>query len=252
MRILFFIWSILRNDKSPQWKVVSKQRFRLYSYFLLKKLLPSVMRPTRWVTRFSKLVGGSGLERPNLKHLLKDQKIPQDLLELSKRLQKPYICVMPSSRWSGKKWPVQNFLETLKNLPYLPVVLGTSHDVESIQLTDLLKGAGIPFYSGVGRWNFSQTAKILSESAGFFGADTGLAHLSEAVGVPATILFGPTTSDMGFGPWRPESRSIGLNLGCRPCGKDGRYCYRLGQKHFCLKGLTPEKVLQDIKSDKNL
>ena len=156
---------------------------------------------------------------------------------------------MPSSRWDGKKWPVDKYFEALKKLSYFPVILGSKSDTESFLLSQKLKDAGIAHLSGVGKWNLPQTAKILAHSQGYFGGDTGLAHLAEAVGTPARIIFGPTTPEMGFGPWMKESQSIGLSLSCRPCGKDGRHCYRVTQKYQCLKGLSPDQVLKFFPKD---
>jgi ADP-heptose:LPS heptosyltransferase len=95
----------------------------------------------------------------------------------------------------------------------------------------------------VGRWPLEQVAGVLGGAIAYLGNDTGLAHLAEAVGVPALVIYGPTSPRMGFGPWRPESAAIELEtLGCRPCGKDGRRCYRLGEPYLCLKGLGAQQV----------
>jgi hypothetical protein len=48
---------------------------------------------------------------------------------------------------------------------------------------------------------------------------------------------------MGFGPWREQSRAAGdSQLACRPCGKDGRRCYRPVKKYLCLSGLDAADV----------
>jgi ADP-heptose:LPS heptosyltransferase len=236
MKILFIYWSLKESTPSPLWKSISKEKLKLYLYYLLKKRCPQRWRPTLWVQKFVKLMGGTGQERPNLKHLLKDQENLQ--------VKSPYLCVMPSSRWDGKKWPVENYVKTLRNLPYFPVIFGSSSDVVSLQLAEQLARHQIPYLSGVGKWNLAETANLLANSVGYLGSDTGLAHLAEAVGVPVKVISGPTVPDMGFGPWRRESRAIGISLACRPCGKDGRYCYRFTQKHQCLKALSPETVLE--------
>ena len=159
-----------------------------------------------------------------------------------------YLCVMPSSRWDGKKWPVENYFELLKTVKYLPVILGSKNDPESLELVAKLSNAGIDYFSGVGIWSLAQTARVLSSSLGYLGGDTGLAHLAEAVGVPAKIVFGPTAPDMGFGPWMKGSSSIGLSLWCR-IGKDGRACFRVTQRYCCLKDLSVTAVLEKINLD---
>jgi ADP-heptose:LPS heptosyltransferase len=204
---------------------VSKARWRLTGYFVFKKIWPRAFRPTPWVQRYGKIAGGTGSERPNLKHLLgPSEALSQFLMSQGLDPQRGYLCVMPSSLWEGKKWPVKKFIEVLKHLPITPVILGTEKDLESLELIQELERAQIPHRSGVGKWNLKQVAQVLAGSQGYFGNDTGLAHLAEAVGVRATVVFGPTAADMGFGPWREESQSLGrTDLGCRPCGKDGRF-----------------------------
>jgi ADP-heptose:LPS heptosyltransferase len=97
--------------------------------------------------------------------------------------------------------------------------------------------------------DIADTAKILSQAEFYLGGDTGLMHLSESVGTPVLSLWGPTKSDMGFGPWHPKSIIFESNLWCRPCGKDGRFCFRLGKtRHLCQKLLLPEKISQAIKN----
>lgn len=241
MKILFFYWGLGQSSK-PVWRSISKQRGRTYSYFIFKALWPKRWRPTSWVTRYSKVAGGRGGEHPDLRFLIQKVTFPDEL----QSLKKPYLCIMPSSQWDGKKWPVQRYVELIRMVSYFPVILGTTRDSESLELCQTLEKIGVSFFSGVGKWSLSQTAAVLSQSIGYLGSDTGLAHLAEAVGVSAFVIFGPTTPDMGFRPWGTGSRSITQSLWCSPCGKDGRFCFRLGQKYQCLKGLNQDQVLEQF------
>lgn len=252
LQFLFLYWSVVEGRRFPRWKTISKQRLRLYSYFIFKRALPKSFRPDLMVQRFSRCVGGTGDERPNFSHMIKNESLPKALIEQSAAFGGRYVCVMPSSRWDGKKWPVTHFVDVLRSLKALPVILGTRRDPESLELCQVLAAHRIAHYSGVGEWDLPQTATVLAYSAGYLGVDTGLAHLSEAVGVPVLTLFGPTVSDMGFGPWRPESKVIESSLWCRPCGKDGRYCFRPREKYKCMKTLYPEKVRALLESERTL
>ncbi len=245
MKILFFVWCLTHRKSFPRWRSVSKQRLRLYLYYSLKKLCPRSFRPAAWITRFTQTVNGTGRERPNLRFLLSDEVLPAELCDRSKN-PLPYICVMPSSRWDGKKWSVDSYFQVLSKSRYLPVLLGRNTDLESLKLEGLLKEKGIPYFSAVGSLSLAKTAKILQNAVCYLGSDTGLAHLAEAVGTPANVILGPTTPEMGFGPWMEQSKAIGLSLWCRPCGKDGRSCYRIFDKHRCLKGLSSEVVLKSV------
>jgi ADP-heptose:LPS heptosyltransferase len=252
MRIMFIYWGYCEGRAPPQWHSISKQKFRLYPYFIFKKAWPRSWRPTPWVQRFTNMFGPTDTEKakPNLRHLIREIEIPS---ALSNGLQEDdatsYLCVMPSSRWDGKKWPVAKYFELLKKMGLFPVILGSQHDPESLALVEMLRNAKMPHFSGVNVWSFRQTARVLAGSQGYLGGDTGLAHLAESVGVPAKIIFGPTAPDMGFGPWMTESQSVGSSLWCRPCGKDGRACFRITDRYLCLKGLSAGAVFEQLGVD---
>jgi ADP-heptose:LPS heptosyltransferase len=241
MRWLFYYWDFRRPKQPTPWQTVNKQRFRLYSYYFIKNLLPRNLRPRPWIQRYIEIAGGRGDERPDLQHLLirKDAELetPEGFPD-----KHSYLCVMPSSKWPGKNWSVDSYVDLLRKLKIFGVILGTEKDFQSVLLCQRLKNADIPHFSGVGRWNLAQTARVLKDSLGYLGGDTGLSHLAEALGVPARVIFGPTAPDMGFGPWSPKSRAIGQSLWCRPCGKDGRNCHRVVRRFECLKSLTAETV----------
>ena len=179
--------------------------------------------------------------------LITEGALPADFLIAVQKQTVPVICVMPASKWDGKKWPGSKYVQLFKTYHAFPIVLGSQSDAESKTLCELLTAAQIPHYSGVGKWNLTQTACVLAMSKGYLGSDTGLAHLAEAVGVSAQVIYGPTTPDMGFAPWRPESVSIGKAMGCRPCGKDGRFCFRVFNRYSCLKDLSTADVLGQLK-----
>lgn len=242
MWVLFIYWAFKENRKMPRWKTVSKQRFRLWFYFLFKEAFPKALRPKKWITRFVRLVNGNGSEKPDFLWLTQNTEIPLDLLH-ARGFRRSFLCIMPSSHWDSKKWPVHKYVEVIEHLPFFPIILGTQADHDSYELVQLLSSKKIPHYSAVGKWSLAETAKVLSASVGYLGVDTGLAHLAEAVGVPARVIFGPTSPDVGFGPWRIESQSISIPLVCRPCSTNGKYCYRLTQKYHCLKDLSVEEVL---------
>lgn len=241
-RILFFWWGLRSSsEKPPRWSVFPKQRCRLYGFFILKGLWPRSWRPQPVLQRFIQVLGGQGTERPELLHF---PGIPSDFLQ---GVGASYFCVMPGAHWPGKRWPVDYYLRVLQETSLLPVILGGKSDRESLELIRRLETQGIPHFSGVGRWSLSQVGVVLRGAQLYLGGDTGMAHLAEAVGVPAWVLFGPTTPDSGFGPWRKQSRSWGADLWCRPCGKDGRYCFRPRQRYLCQAVLSPETLVRSLK-----
>ncbi|MDR3608200.1 MAG: glycosyltransferase family 9 protein [Oligoflexia bacterium] len=250
-KLYFFVRSKLASSRlaktpMPEWRTLDKQRIRLYGYFIFRALWPEDWRPGALVEKFSKVAGGDGSERPDLSHLLRQgASLPEDFLAFASR---PYLVVMPSSRWEGKKWPVRQFLQCLLKFGMPVVVLGGREDRESQLLIKLLEQSGHPFYPGVAVFDFVQLALVIERSEGFLGNDTGLAHLAEAVGKPVTTVFGPTVPEMGFGPWRSESRSVRSSLWCSPCGKDGRFCFRVNDRFACLQQVSADEVVKNLRA----
>lgn len=239
-RILFH-WLDLAHGKWVPWKKISKQRFRFYGYLVFKRLWPKFLRPTPLWKRFAKLAGG--LRHPSMLHLLKRA---GESLQKYDLYAKKYFVVMPSSRWVSKEWGAESYLQVcekeFRKSSLIPVVLGRTQDQSAVSLVGLLKEKHIEHRSVLTENDFSMTADLIRNAAFYVGSDTGLAHLAEAVGIPAFMIFGPTRPDLGFGPWKPESGSIFSDVVCSPCSKDGRICYRVTDRYACLKKISVEQV----------
>jgi len=246
MARIYFLSRAKMSKREIQWKTISKERWKLTGLFAAKRFWPESLRPTPLVVRFAKLAGGTGAERPDLRHLVNAARgIPPEL-KAWVSAQPEYLCVMPSSKWDGKKWNVRGFYEVLIKTGVPVIVLGDKSDRESVLLAKLLGQAQFPHFSSIGKLGFGELASILAGARAYFGNDTGLAHLAEAVGTGAITLFGPTIPEMGFGPWRPESRAVSLPMWCRPCGKDGRYCFRVKNRYACQSELKPTLVAREL------
>ncbi len=234
---------------SAKWIRVSKSRFRFLGYAGLKALWPAQWRPRPWVERFACATGGTGKERPDLAHLCRGQLPPE--IEAWQRSGQRYICLMAGSLWPGKRWSVSRFVEVARAFGSRRIgvaVLGGAGDAQAEALARMLAADDFPapFISGVGRWDLPAVAAVLKGSLGVVGNDTGIAHLAEAVGARAFTIFGPTAPDLGFGPWRPQSVAFGSSLWCRPCGRDGRFCFRPLRKYRCLGEVEAAQVVAGV------
>lgn len=240
LRALFLVWGLGR----VRWTSVPKRRLRYLGFYLFKRAWPAGLRPKPKVGEFARTAGGTGAERPDLRHLT-NLGGPSEVAAFEAEnewLTRPFVCVMPGAQWEGKRWPIEEYVALARRVPFLQVVLGTEKDRESLALVEAYKREGIEHRSGVGRWDLRQVALVLSRARGYVGNDTGLAHLAEAVGTVALVVFGPTVPEMGFGPWRQGSASAGSSLWCRPCGKDGRNCFRVSRRYHCLKSFPASEV----------
>ena len=129
------------------------------------------------------------------------------------------LALAPAANWPLKQWPVAHFIELVKALTSEDgvlakasvMVLADKHERE--QIAALLQA--IPDarrIEVIGR-DLQTAAACLKRARLFVGNDSGLMHLSAALGTPTLGLFGPGFPDV-YGPWgkncafvtTPESR----------------------------------------------
>lgn len=236
-----FRWARLRSGmKMPAWSRLKKDRWRRWGYLVFKRLWPSDWRPRALARCCALLAGGAGGERANLRHLVGAE--PEFVR--SHPIAGPFYVVMPASAWPGKQWPIEHYLEFIRQFSgELAVVTGTPQDEASRALVRRLRAQGIPHVDAIGKLNLRETAWLLSRARFLIANDTGLSHLAEAVGTPAIVFYGPTRWDFGFGVADPRSRALETDVWCSPCSKDGTLCYRLTNRFACLKSMPPSRAL---------
>jgi len=246
---LYFHWLDFSRGYWVPWKRISKQRFSFFGFLFFKKWWPESLRPQPFRKRFSRLavsISGQSTDSekgPSMHHLPMNV---QAALEKYSLDSKKYFVVMPSSRWTSKEWSTDSYeklcVDYAREKSLIPVVMGRLSDRNSAALVLRLNKKGIQHRAILSENDFSMTAALMREAAFYVGSDTGLAHLAEAVGTPAFMIFGPTRPELGFGPWQNGSASIYADVWCSPCSKDGRICYRYRNRYACLKNISVDQV----------
>ncbi len=246
---LYFLGSDLLRGRSVAWTGISKQRARMIAYFALKQALPKNFRPSPIWQRFAQMAGGD--RPPSYLPILNARALDEQ--EILKRYQlesRKYYALMPASRWSSKEWGAKRYAGLAEEIKcergMSLLLLGRESDRACIEVQDFLRARNIPYVAALRENDFSVTAVLLKHAISYVGSDTGLAHLSEAVGSKSAVIFGPTRPELGFGPFRKESLSVHANVWCSPCSKDGRICYRLTDRYACLNRITVEQVKQEL------
>jgi heptosyltransferase III len=111
------------------------------------------------------------------------------------------VAVHPGSGGEAKKWPLGRFMEIIRRLreqgQEVVVILGEADRAEAAGLARELPG--IPRLQDM---SLVELAAALSECAAYLGNDSGITHLAAAVGLPVTVLFGPSDA----GTWGPRGR----------------------------------------------
>lgn len=113
-----------------------------------------------------------------------------------------YVLIHPSTRWQRKRWPVEKWIETgrelLRRIPQLVISVGPNAD--EVQLGDTTATAlGPQAVSTRGQLSWTQLAGLLYGAKLFVGVDTAAMHLAAACQCPTVALFGPSDGHV----WRP-------------------------------------------------
>lgn len=243
---LLWRWARLRGWIDSDWISLPKQRGRYWGKRLAKSLWPESLAPTPWRIRYAER-SRQALVREGLPvgHSFVSGQRKQKLRAVHARFR---VGVVPASKWTSKEWGNQNWEQYLKQAWAREVdwvLLGVHSERASDSWRAIAAGLGLSVQdqraTDGSEQSWGTTFSILDSLDQVLGVDTGLMHLAELLGIPTTVLFGPTTPDLGFGPER--GRSIGVELGCRPCGRDGRRCWRVWEPYACWNRLKAEQIV---------
>jgi ADP-heptose:LPS heptosyltransferase len=134
--------------------------------------------------------------------------IPSGSLELDAQ---EYVIFHP---WPGgyksymKEWPESNWLELAEKLSAFGLkiyITGAKDDVVNSQKMEQ-KSNGL-LYSLAGKYNLSDTAKLVQNARLIVAVNTGIMHMAAALGVKMVALHGPT-SVLRWGPVSDQALNV--------------------------------------------
>lgn len=145
-----------------------------------------------------------------------------------------------------RRWPKEYFLEVINNLSnYQFFLFGT--DEEKIENDFIFKNHLYDNVTIVKTKNIRETAAIIKGLDLFVSNDSGLMHLSAAVGTKTIGIFGPT-NPVWVKPWGKQNAVVKAEIPCAPCfvySPKPLVCKNY-HKWACLKKLDPQIVLHTI------
>ncbi|MFQ3579090.1 MAG: lipopolysaccharide heptosyltransferase II [Bacteroidales bacterium] len=159
------------------------------------------------------------------------------------------IAICPGASFKNKQWLTEYYLELIEKLFIHYEVdiflLGGKAEEEICKyLEEETSNSVINF---AGKLSLQESAIILEMCHVTVVGDTGMLHLSEALGTPVVGIYGPTSEQLGFYPILPQSKVAEVKLKCRPCTKMG--LDKCPKKHFrCMKDINPSMVFELIQS----
>lgn len=161
---------------------------------------------------------------------------------------KPFLVFVANASWTTKSWPKESWkrlAQRAKELGY-EVLLPWGSDAEHHQVQDIAAGASN--ISVLPRLGLTHIASIMERSVAAVCVDTGLAHISAAVGNPTVTLYGPTDPLLIGARGRASHYVEAGAYECIPCYR--KLCrvenYK-GPEARCLGDLPVESVWRALK-----
>ncbi|MCP4685532.1 MAG: HAD-IIIA family hydrolase [bacterium] len=205
-----------------------------------RKLIPRAFSHTidLYNNSLSQLGLATPCRRPLLKPSAASEKLPfEDSSE-------PIVVVAPGAAHPTKQWPLERFSETARIL-HAEVGARIVWAVTSADVGSSGPGADLPPDSFVELVDcpIEKLAAVMELAQVTVANDSGIAHLSSAVGTPVVSVFGPTHPALGFSPRGFGDRVIEVDEACRPCSLHGKKdCYR--EERFCFNRITSSQVAE--------
>jgi len=152
------------------------------------------------------------------------------------------IIVAPEASFPNKEWPIERFAEVAVRLHQARgakiIWATTSTHKAPPNLEDKI---GQEFLVHLIDCPIDSLADIIYNSDLCLANDSGISHLSSAVGTPVLAIFGPTHPALGFAPRGLFDKVIEVDEYCRPCSlHGGKPCFR--EERFCFTRISAERV----------
>ncbi|MFL6374891.1 MAG: lipopolysaccharide heptosyltransferase I [Pyrinomonadaceae bacterium] len=145
-----------------------------HSILRMRKLLASVLK-----YEFDPDTLDYGIERSRL---------PTVQLEI----EQPYLVFIHSTSWTSKNWPIDHWRRLIQSAREggYNIVLPWGSEAELLRSQELAgEDKGIIVLP---QMSIAQKASVIAGSAGSVGLDTGLSHISAALGIPSVTAYGAT------------------------------------------------------------
>lgn len=153
------------------------------------------------------------------------------------------VAIAPGAAHPPKQWPMERFVAVAEDLH-------RSRGVGIIwAVTGSERGKGIAGIRVVREslvelvdCPIGELAEVLRQCTVTVANDSGVAHLSSAVGTPVAAVFGPTHPALGFAPRGWHDTVVEVDEYCRPCSLHGaRACFR--EEQYCFTRIKAAQVV---------
>ncbi len=142
----------------------------------------------------------------------------------------------------AKRWPPERFAKigdwAIQRWGAKIVLMGSPGEVDICnRVSRSMAHRPIDF---CGRTRLGEAMGVIGQCDFFVTNDSGLMHISAALGVPTVVVFGSTDA-VTTGPRGPKTRIVKHDIDCAPCLKS-----KCPTDHRCMLSITPEEVWAEI------
>ena len=153
-----------------------------------------------------------------------------------------FVAYCVGGRWESKRWSAdeaaKSAAEVKRRYGLAAVILGGEEDRPFA--AEMERVASAPLANLAGRTSLRESVGILARAELSVGPDSGLMHLSAAVGTPVVSLWGPTDPKR-TGPYGFQELIVQGSAPCAPC-----YVRRCPIGRMCMESIKSEDVLTQI------
>lgn len=199
--------------------------------------------------RHRDFIKGLGIEATKLQPLIwltpEDEKFAEEFFRDNKLLSEQTIALFTGVQQNTRFYEHYGsaIANALKDKQFTIIAFGATED-RAINQSNL-DSTGMRSINLSGELTLRQTAALLKRCCLAVGAETGLAHVSCAVGIPNVILLGGGQFGR-FMPYSPLTSVVSLPLECYKCSW---YCkYR---RVYCVRDILPEVFAEAIRQTLN-
>lgn len=156
------------------------------------------------------------------------------------------VAIAPGASSPVKAWPIDRFAELAERIHFdfkLPIGLFLGPDDGKLQeaFASVPENALTVYHNQP----LPDIAGLMACSRFTITNDSGLMHISSAVGTPTIALFGPTHEQLGFYPLGLHDVILATDEKCRPCSLHGnKPCYREDQ--YCFTRMSVDSIYNKI------
>ena len=212
---------------------------------LYTRLLPSKGKHKLELNRHRDFLRGLNIDVPSLKPMIwttvEDEEFAENFFEENSFRPEHTIALFAGAQQRQRLYDKygESLSEFCKKNHLSVIALGAENDRDINQRN--LDPIGVKTVNLSGKTTIRQVAAIMKRSRLTVGAETGLAHISCAVGTPNVILLGGGHFGR-FMPYSPLTSIVCLPLKCYGCNWGCRY-----QDSHCIKGIKPEVVAEALR-----